>query len=74
MHVFGEAAIDKNRSKAFIGGLLASLDKTVDASVVYRNIEKSYQALYGNAFTESTYPTNEKGLFSDLSIKASHIF
>lgn len=69
MHVFGEAAFDKNRSKAFIGGLLASLDKTVDASVVYRNIEKSYQALYGNAFTEGTYPTNEKGLFFGLSIK-----
>ena len=37
--------------------------------MVYRNIEKTYQALYGNAFTESTFPTNEKGLFTGISIK-----
>lgn len=70
-HLFGEAAIDKRRSKAFIGGIIASLDPKVDASMVYRNIEQSYQALYGNAFTEGTSPTNEKGLFSGLSIKPS---
>jgi hypothetical protein len=69
LHFFGEAAMDKRQSKAFINGLMISLDKHIDASLVYRNIEQSYQALYGNAFTESTYPTNEKGLFSGLSIK-----
>lgn len=68
-HFFGEAAMDKRNSKAFIGGVLASLDPKVDASAVYRNIEKTYQALYGNAFTEGTMPTNEKGLFTGLSIK-----
>lgn len=68
-HFFGEAAMDKNNAKAFVGGLLASLDAKVDASLVYRNIEKSYQTLYGNAFTESTFPTNEKGLFTGISIK-----
>ena len=69
LHFFGEAAVDKRKSKAFLGGLLASLDPKVDASLVYRNIEKTYQALYGNAFTESSFPTNEKGLFTGLSIK-----
>jgi hypothetical protein len=69
MHFFGEAAMDKRQSKAFINGLMISLDKHIDASMVYRNIEKSYQALYGNAFTESTFPTNEKGLFTGISIK-----
>jgi DNA uptake protein ComE-like DNA-binding protein len=68
-HFFGEAAMDKNYSKAFIGGLLASLDPKVDASLVYRNIKKTYQTLYGNAFTESTSPSNEKGLFTGISIK-----
>jgi hypothetical protein len=37
--------------------------------MVYRNIEKSYQSLYGNAFTESTLPTNEKGLFTGVTIR-----
>ncbi|MCW3111701.1 MAG: hypothetical protein JWR18_97 [Segetibacter sp.] len=69
VHFFGEAAIDKHHSRAFVGGLLASLNEKVDASLVYRNIEKSYQTLYGNAFTESAYPTNEKGLFTGLSLR-----
>jgi hypothetical protein len=71
--VFGEAALDKNNSKAFVSGVLVSLAARVDASVVYRNIEKRYQTLYGNAFTESTFPTNEKGLFAGLSIKPSSV-
>lgn len=69
VHLFGEAAMDMRKSKAYIGGLLASLDTKVDASLVYRNIDKSYQAIYGNAFTENTFPTNEKGLFLGVSIK-----
>jgi hypothetical protein len=68
-HFFGETALDKNKSKAFVAGVLASLDEKVDASVVYRNISESYQTLYGNAFTENTFPTNEKGLFTGLSIR-----
>ncbi len=69
VHFFGEAAMDKNQSKAFVGGLLASLDPKVDASMVYRNIDKEYQAVNGNAFTEGTLPTNENGLFTGLSIR-----
>ena len=69
MHLFGEGAMDKNSSKAFVGGMMVNLDQKVDASLVYRNIEKSYQAINGNAFTESTFPSNEKGLFAGISIK-----
>jgi hypothetical protein len=69
VHFFGEAALDQKNAKAFVGGLITSLAPKVDMSVVYRNIDKSYQALYGNAFTESTAPTNEKGLFTGLGIK-----
>ena len=69
VHLFGEAALDKNKAKAVIAGLIASLDQKVDASMVYRNIDKNYQAVYGNAFTESTFPTNEKGLFTGVSVK-----
>lgn len=70
-HFFGEAAIDKKNAAAFAGGLIASLDPKVDASLVYRNISKKYQALYGNAFTESTFPNNEKGLFTGITVKPS---
>src|SRR6185436_5877956 len=36
MHFFGEAAVDKNFNKAFINGLLVSVDPGVDVSLVQR--------------------------------------
>lgn len=69
MHIFGEAAFTNKFDKAFVNGLIISLSSIVDASLLYRNISKSYQSLYTTAFTESTYPTNEKGLYAGVSIR-----
>lgn len=69
LHFFGEAAITDNQYPGFINGLLISTSSNVDMSFVYRNISKGYQSLYTNAFTENTSPTNEKGLFSGITIK-----
>jgi hypothetical protein len=55
--------------KAFTNGVLISAANNVDFSLLYRNIEKSYQSLYTNAFTEGTYPTNEKGLYAGISVR-----
>lgn len=68
MHFFGEAAGDKNFNKAFVNGLMISTDARVDMSLLYRNISSGYQSLYTNAFTESTFPNNERGLYSGISI------
>ncbi len=68
MHFFGEAATDNHLNKAFINGLLISLDQHVDMSFLYRNISKGYQSLYSNAFTEGTYPNNESGFYSGITI------
>lgn len=68
MHFFGEAASDKNFNKAFINGLLLNVDSRVDMSFVYRRISRSYQSLYTNAFTESTFPNNESGFYTGISI------
>ena len=68
-HFFGEAAADKNFNKAFLNGLLISVDSRVDLSVVHRSIAKDYQAMNGNAFTENVYPTNEKGLYAGIAIR-----
>ncbi len=73
MHVFGEAAVTNKFNKAFVSGLILSASSAVDVSLLYRNISKAYQSLYTSAFTESTYPTNEKGLYAGVSIKP-HIF
>lgn len=69
IHFFGEAAADKNFNKAFVNGLLISVDPKVDLSIVHRSIDKRYQAVYGNAFTENTYPTNENGIYAGISIR-----
>ncbi|MEP7164607.1 MAG: helix-hairpin-helix domain-containing protein [Ferruginibacter sp.] len=69
MHLFGELATTGKKGLAFVNGLLISVSANIDMSFLYRNIAKEYQSLYTNAFTESTYPTNEKGLFSGISIR-----
>lgn len=69
LHFFGEAAADKNFDKAFVNGLLVSVDPKVDISVVQRTIAAGYQAVNGNAFTENTYPTNETGFYVGASVR-----
>ena len=69
LHLFGEAAVDKESHSAFINGLLLSVDPRVDLSIVQRTISKGYQSVNGNAFTENTYPTNETGFYAGVSIR-----
>lgn len=69
VHLFGEAAIDKNFNKAILGGLLASIDQKIDVGFAYRNIQKQYHSLFANAFTENTLPVNEKGIYAGMAIR-----
>lgn len=69
LHFFGEAATTDKNYKAFVNGLLISTASTVDISLFYRNISPRYQSLYTSAFTENTFPTNEKGFFTGVAIR-----
>ena len=69
LHLFGEVAADKNLNKAFLNGLLISVDQAVDLSFVHRAIAKDYQAVNANAFTESTHPTNENGFYIGVTLR-----
>jgi DNA uptake protein ComE-like DNA-binding protein len=69
INFFGEAARSENNAKALLAGMLMSLDQNVTMSVLYRNYDKSYQALYSSAFAESSTPANEKGLFTGILLK-----
>lgn len=69
LHYFGEAAISKNGGYAFLDGIMLSIDPKIDISMVYRNISKKYQATNANAFTEGTFPTNESGLYTGLTLR-----
>ena len=74
IHIFGEAAFTSAFDKAFINGLLISASAHVDLSILYRNISKSYQSLYATAFTEGTYPSNEKGLYAGITIRPNNFW
>ena len=69
LHFFGEAASTGNFDKAFVNGLIISVDAKVDMSLVYRNISKTYQSLNTNAFTENSLPTNEKGIYTGITVR-----
>ena len=68
MHLFGEVATSNNSYKAVVSGLMVSVAPAVDLAFLYRNIAKGYQSLYANAFTENTFPVNEAGLYSGISV------
>jgi hypothetical protein len=68
-HFFGEAATDAGFHHAITTGVMASLGRIIDLSLLYRNILKNYQSVYGNAFTENSAPTNEEGFYTGLSLK-----
>ena len=74
MHFFGEAATTSKLDKAFINGLLISVDSRVDMSLVYRKIARGYQSLYTSSFTENTFPTNENGLYAGISISPGDVW
>ena len=71
VHAFGELAHSFSSGKALVAGLMSSLSTRLDLSLLYRNIDRNYHSLYSNAFTESTVPINEKGLFAGVSYRPS---
>jgi hypothetical protein len=73
-HLFGEMAMSRDGGTAFVEGLLISLHRDVDLSLFYRKISPRYQSLYGNAFTESTVPTNETGAYAGVCVRPSGTF
>jgi hypothetical protein len=69
LHVYGELAIDRQFNKALLNGMLMSLDAIADVALVYRRMDKAYQSIQGNAFTENFLPGNEQGLYAGLSLR-----
>lgn len=60
---FGEAAVSKNGGKAFVNGVLVSLDPRLSFTVLYRNYDRNYQNLISNGFAENSTASNEKGTY-----------
>jgi Helix-hairpin-helix motif len=70
-HFFGELAVGNGKSKALVSGLLVSVAPQVDMALLYRHIAQDYPSINANAFTESSLPNNEQGLYTGMSIRPS---
>ena len=64
---FGEISRSSNAAIASTNGVLISLDPKLSLVLNYRNYNRSYQALYANAFGENLKPANEKGIYIGIT-------
>ncbi len=65
---FGETAVSNGEGWATLNGLLISLTETIDLSILHRNFQKNYQAIYTNNFSETNGTNNEIGTYVGLQI------
>lgn len=67
--LFGESAISQSGGKGNVVGFVSSLSKEVDFSLLWRKYDKDFHSFYANAFSESTRPANEQGVYLGIQIK-----
>jgi hypothetical protein len=66
---FSEAAWSRSGGHAIVGGLVGSLGKGLDISMVLRDYAPNYHAFYSNGFGEATRNANEKGMYWGLKYR-----
>lgn len=69
VNLFGEYAMSKNSGTAFCQGMIVALDPKLTFSAHYRNFDKKFQNLFGNAISENTLPQNEQSLYIGMEAK-----
>jgi hypothetical protein len=69
LHFFGEMAMDQVRAKGILAGILMSVDAKADLSILYRNISRGYHAAAASAFTASSQPGNENGIYMGICFR-----
>lgn len=72
LYFFGETAWSDNNRFATLNGLLLTLDRWVDFSILHRYFQKDYQALQAQPFAETTGGRNESGLYLGLEMRPAN--
>lgn len=67
--LFGETARSASNGTGTILGLVSSLSRQVDFSLLWRKYDRDFHSFYANAFAESTRPANEQGIYLGIEIK-----
>ncbi len=65
--IFGEVATTSNFDIALTNGVLIKPTSSISTSLLYRNFSKKYNSPWLNAFSESSNPNGESGLFIGIS-------
>ncbi|MCD6017510.1 MAG: hypothetical protein K0S53_631 [Bacteroidetes bacterium] len=68
-NLFGEYSVSSSGGKAFCQGLIVALDPKLTFAAHYRNFDKNFQNLFGNAVSENTLPQNEKSIYLGMEAK-----
>ncbi|MEA5401658.1 hypothetical protein VB776_01950 [Arcicella sp. DC2W] len=63
---FGEVARSESGGVGAVTGILASLSKQTDISVMLRNYDKNFHSFYANGFSESSRNINERGVYTGI--------
>ena len=61
--VFGEFAQTVEHGSGWVAGILGSISRSIDVSLLIRNYDKDYHTFYSNALSENTSPRNERGVY-----------
>lgn len=69
VNLFGEYAMSSSTGKAFCQGVIMALDPKLTFTAHYRNFDRHFQNLFGNALSENTLPQNEKGLYMGMEAR-----
>lgn len=63
MQFFGEGARSSSGGLGGVGGVIASLSKTLDFTLLTRHYDRDFHSFYGNALAEGSRPINESGTY-----------
>ncbi|TDB63828.1 helix-hairpin-helix domain-containing protein [Arundinibacter roseus] len=66
LHFFGEGGRSSSGGLGGIGGLIAPLGRTLDATFILRHYDRNFHTFYGSPLTEGSRPINESGAYWGL--------
>jgi hypothetical protein len=71
---YGEEGMSKNGGKAFVNGILISLDPRLSLTITHRYYQRNFQNLLSSGFAENTTAINEKGYYVGMAAKPTNQF
>jgi hypothetical protein len=68
-HFYGEQGMSPKGATALLNGVMFSMDRRTDATILYRRYARNFQTLTGDGFGEIGGTRNESGIFMGLETR-----